>query len=184
MAALKLNARHKVVLAQQVAAYNDSPTLLAAWFQDEDNAILHKFDAVKMCQQRYFQLVKALDPKEIAELREQYLAEFNDCPLAHKKVRVMELSKMYDSIDRRGLKKTVTVKGGGTEEVECSLIEETQAMQSILRDIKSEVGEDINRMQGDTNILIINQEQAQERANERCQKALTMGANVFIRRDN
>ena len=150
----KTTDRHLEVLRQQVAAYNDSPTGLVDWFQAQENADRFGFEPIKLCKQRIHQLIHEIEPEELVKLRKEFLGEFDDCPLSHKKMRVMELAKMYRKANN------------------------PIAQQSILRDIRGEMGEDLEKLRGDTNITIIN---SQERFNERLARAMDFGANVIGR---
>lgn len=153
MAATKINDHHKEILCSQVACYNDSPTKLASWFQDKENADRFGFKPVSVSIPRICQLIQKIDADDLAEKRQEYLALFDDTPLSHKKVRVVELSKLYHEA------KGITVK------------------QGILRDISNEMGESLDKMRGDiTNILVLN---TQERFDERLQRALDIGSHVI-----
>jgi len=152
MAATKINDYHKEVLCNQVAEFNTSPTQLAEWFQDKENAERYGFEPVSVSIPRIFQLIKKIDPNLIHEKRQAYLANFDDIPLSYKKMRVVELAKLY-----------AAAKG-------------MTAKQSILRDIHNEMGENIEKMRDVTNILILN---TQERFDERLQRALDIGSHVI-----
>lgn len=152
MAFKKLLARHKEVLYEQVAAFNNSPTTLSPWFADQENADRYGFEPIKIGVSRICQVIQRLDIEKIEEKRAEFLAHFNDTPLSFKKIRVMELSKLYDGA------KSISAK------------------QSILRDIHNEMGENLEKMRDITNILVLN---TQERFDERLQRALDIGSHVI-----
>lgn len=154
MAATKLTERHRDILCNQVAEFNNSPTKLAEWFQDKENAERYGFKPVSVSIPRIHQLIQKIDPDVIHEKRQAYLSNFEDIPLSYKKLRVLELSKLY--VQAEGL----------------------TAKQSILRDIHTEMGENLEKMRDITNILVLN---TQERFDERLQRALNIGSHVITK---
>jgi len=141
MAAKKLNDDHKVYICQRYASYQADATEIAEDLASLKIAEEHEFEAVDISHVRVHQIIKA-ESEKIADLRSSYLADFSELPLAFKKMRLMELVKMYNSIAKGALTKKLI----GNVEVVCSDLETTKQMQSILRDMKAEMGEDVEKL--------------------------------------
>ena len=122
MADIKLTERHKLVLLQRVAEFNLSQIRLSEMLADKESAEKYGYDPVVVTAQRVGQVIRAFPPELVAKERQKFLDDFGSLPLAHKKMRVIELSKLY------------------------SKTEITSEKQSILRDIKAEIGEDIEKL--------------------------------------
>lgn len=85
----------------------------------------------------FYRRVRKIEPFEIEIARREYLENFSDIPLAHKKERVIELIKMMNSIPE-----WITIlgkKGDGVEVFNQSGIDEKR---KLLKEIRLEMGEE------------------------------------------
>ena len=94
---------HKLYLIQQIAQFNDSPSVLRENLSDIEICERHGFKPVEMSYSRIHTIMRGFDKELIASKRAQYLADFSDVPLAFKKNRLLELQKMFNELILHGV---------------------------------------------------------------------------------
>jgi len=85
----------------------------------------------------FWKRVKKIEPYEIEMARTEYLADFTDIPLAHKKERVLELIKLLHSIPEY-----ITVLTKHKKEVEIFNQRGIGEKRKLLAEIRAEMGEE------------------------------------------
>ena len=143
MPEIKLTQQHRQFIVQQRARFVMSNTVIAERLEDKEFADEHGFIPVKIHNSRISQILnQETDPKEIQTIRQTWLADFDDTPLAHKKSRVQELSKLYgeadtDDYSTYGKGGMITNTGDQARKI---------VKTNIMRQIKDEIGEDIDKL--------------------------------------
>ena len=137
MAARKIFDAHQLFILQQVAAFIDGPTTIRDRLEDVEFADRFGFSAVKITKQRAAQIINRLDPDEIKAERERYLADFDDLPLAHEKVRCEELVKIYRELDNPPKGSIYALMN----------VDKLVALKlRTLAQLKDEIGEDVDKL--------------------------------------
>lgn len=134
----KITEKHRAFITQKVAEFTDSPSEIQALLADPEIAESYGFEPVKVSDVRICQIKQELDKDLLSYFRAQYLIEFisSDLKLAHKKERVRELIKLYESVS--GLKKT--------DGKEISPSAKFDKKVKVLQHIRDEMGEDIDKI--------------------------------------
>jgi len=114
-----------------MAAFNNSSTTIRDMLRDDDTATRFGFSPVIVSQQAVSKKMSKFTPDEINEERKRFLEDFTDTPLAFKKVRVKELCDIYKKLVNDPI-----AYGKGV----------VKARLQVLRDIKAEIGEDIEKL--------------------------------------
>lgn len=131
MAKRKIQDIHKLFIIKQVAAFITSSTTIAEQLADADMADRFGFDPVKVSQQRVAILINKIDPESLKSERESYLSDFESNPLAHKRVRCDELTKIYHDLNNQSIMDTE---------------KRTSLQLRVLNQIKEEIGEDVSKL--------------------------------------
>jgi len=137
MPEIKLTQEHRQFIIQQRAMFVMSNTVIAKRLEDKAYADKFGFKPIKIHDSRISQILnKETDPKEIQVIRQKWLSDFNDTPLAHKKNRVQELVQLYEDAESADFS---TAKSTG--EYQRKIIQ-----MGLLRQIKDEIGDDIDKL--------------------------------------
>ena len=137
--AKRLNAKHNLYILQQVANFRESRKEITAELADPEVAAQYGFEPIVITHQRVSQIILKLDPDKLREKRHEYLTDFSTVPLAHKKMRVMELISQYDKLELKDPKE-------GTNTVQNNLAEIVRLRLAVLKQIKDEIGEDLDKL--------------------------------------
>ena len=157
MAEAKMTKAHNEYVAQQIATFNTSPTVISRELANTKQMEQYGLMPVSVTSQRIHAIIEKLSPEDTKERQQRFLADFSKIPLSHKKMRVRELVGMYSQATDGIMVKSVWVRDGKEsrfETVECSDAEVVQLRQSILKDISVEMGENLEKMRSNTNINI------------------------------
>ncbi len=142
----KLTAEHRTFLRHQLSRLQIKPTELAPRLNDPKYAEEHGFPLLKVCYQTVQAYIKTIPKFEMAQLQAAYLTDFSDTPLAWKKIRIIELIKIYLSIDSGGMVRKVKGKDGADVELDLTPAAKASMKITVLKQIKDEVGEDVDKM--------------------------------------
>lgn len=124
----KLNNLHRVFILQQAAAFEKSATAIQRKLSDPDAMHLYGFKPVHVSVQRVDYILRHLKPEDILMQREIYLKDYSNIPLAFKKIRILELVKMYEEIADVKMKGVLGMR------------------LNILKQIREEIGEDVEKL--------------------------------------
>ena len=182
MAIAKLNQAHKRFILKQVAAFNCSPEAIRTLLTDKKQGGEFGFEPVKISNQRLSVIINKLPEDELDAERALYLADFSDTPFAFKKNRVVELMKLYYSLN------PTKVDSSSKEKIPVNE-KHVLAQAKILSDIKSEMGEDADRLARSqagnvtVNVTIAEREQLEQKRTTNLKKGLA-SIDRFIPSDN
>ncbi len=133
----KLDQNHINFLAGQFAKFENNISKLTEQLKKPEIAEEYNFDVIEVTRQAVSWHIKREDfIDKIMLYQTEYLSDFKDMALAHKKERAKELIKLYNSIDK------ITKTDG-------KLLAETTRLDKklmVLRDIRAEMGDDIERI--------------------------------------
>ena len=132
----KIEPPHQKFIIDQCAHYCRSSKKIAKMLGDPEVAAENGFEPITISQPAVWIHIKNVSNVEIEKARADYLADWSDLPLAHKKPRVIELVKMFEALDNAdyNAKKPLTDLGKDREK------------RKILNQIKEEIGEDLNKL--------------------------------------
>lgn len=122
MAELIILHEHKEFLLNQVARCLVSATILKRLLENSATADEYGFQPISVSREAVYQQIEKLPADEITKRRKKFFDDFDDCPLAHKKNRVEALSRQYYNS------------------------EDNREKREILRQIKDEIGEDLDKI--------------------------------------
>ena len=140
MAAQRVNEKHKAFLLNQVARFEGSAAELARRLNDPVLGKLHGFEPIRVAKTTVQRHVAKITKAELSKERTKFLMTFENTPLAHTKMRVLELAEMIEELDE--LMKTLKADGAPVRE----LLAVYAQKQGLLRDLRAEGGEDIDKM--------------------------------------
>lgn len=139
----KLNDRHRQFILHCLASFDTSPSSITRRLNDREEADRFCFKPVKVSVQAVHQAARRMSTDEIAVARARFLVQYDDAPFAHKKMRVLELTRLYEGVD----KLTKTLKMGDVmTEVDISSLTKTRMKCEILNQIRVEMGEDMDKI--------------------------------------
>ena len=136
----KLTAEHRTFLRHQLSRLEIKPTELAPRLNDPVYAEEHGFPLLKVCYQTVQAYIKTIPKMEMAQMQAVYLTDFSDTPLAFKKIRIIELVKIYLSIE------TMTRETPKGKIVKLTAKAQAAFKMDVLKQLKDEVGEDVDKM--------------------------------------
>ena len=147
----KIQESHKRYIASCAAAFIVRPAEIARRLGTQKYADECGFEPVKVSKQHVGVLLHKIPKRTLDNLRRSYLADFTNTPLAHKKYRIEELSRLYHQVDsltqlRVGYAKDPSDKEGKANISSVSTVVKLDRKLAILKMIKDEVGEDIDKM--------------------------------------
>ena len=134
---MKLNAQHIGFIVSKFAVFQHNRLEMVRMLSDQAISAEYDFPPIKITRQALDYHI-AKEEVQIAIKRKQYeyLDDYTEIELAHRKSRIKELVKMYDSIDAM---KTADGK---------AMVPKTKfdMKLSVLRQLKEEKGEDVQTM--------------------------------------
>ena len=141
----KLTEAHHRFILNQLASFVFKQQTILDRLKDPDIAEQFGFEPVEITQPRLSQIInKEVDKSELDALRQKWLNDFDDVPLAHKKARVLELVKLYEETDTDDYS-SYSAKNA---EIQTNSGDRDRKMikAQILKQIKDEIGEDIDKL--------------------------------------
>ncbi len=142
----KLKEPHLTFLRHQLSRLQIKPTELAERLNNPVYAEEHGFDLVKISYQAVQRYIKSIPKMEMAQLQAVYLTDFSDTPLANKKIRIIELIKIYLDIENGKMTRTIKAKDGTDKEIDLTPAAKAAFKMSVLKQIHDEAGEDVDKM--------------------------------------
>ena len=146
-----LDESHKRYIYSCAAAFIVRPTEVARRLGMQKYGDEFGFEPVKIGKGRVRQLLLEIPQRTLDNLRRSYLADFSRTPLAHKKCRIEELTRLYHQVDsltqlRVGYAKDPADKTGKARISSVSEVVKLDRKLAILKMIRDEVGEDVGRL--------------------------------------
>lgn len=123
---IKINGKHHRFIKQQIASFQINQTEITKMLSDPKIAADNEFNPITVTRQAVQIAISQYDKAELGQMRAVYLTDYGDIPLAFRKERIKELVRMYNKLANQ--RKTITLRAG------------------LLRQIKDEVGEDIDKL--------------------------------------
>ena len=128
-----------------LASGEDRPTNLRASFNDEELAARYGFPSEDFATSYVCKKIQDCRQKpelsqRVGQLRSQFLLDFSDVPLAHKKHRVLELVELYRDVDN------LVVRDEDGQVVNAPLDDKVKRKQSILKQIAGEMDESADNL--------------------------------------
>ena len=142
----KIQDSHIAFMMRMLGTMSRRPFQIHEMLMSAEAGAEHGFEPIDdITQARVTEVLRELRQNraaEIVELQTTYMADFSVLPLAYKKHRVEQLADMYASVD------TMTKGFKGRKENAIPLTDEKKVFikRQLLRDIKDEIGEDIEKM--------------------------------------
>lgn len=137
----KLQTNHRTFIATQMAEFTHSPSKIQAMLADPEKGKEYGFDPVDVGAGWLSMLInKDEDIKSMAlQLQVRYLMDYSKVRLAHKKERVLELIKLFDSVDSMK-------KGTGEKRKDLSDLQKFDKKRQILAQLANETDESLGNL--------------------------------------
>lgn len=142
-----IDESHKRYISSCAAAFIVRPTEIAKRLGMQKYGDEFGFEPVKIGNERIRQLLLEIPKRTLDSLRRSYLADFSKTPLAHKKFRIEELTRLYkqvDSLTQLRIGRSKTEDGYTVSSVSQSV--KLDKKLAILKQIRDEVGEDVDKL--------------------------------------
>ena len=149
---MKLNVKHIAFLVSQYSTFITSSQKLSELLKDESIAEEHDFLPVSVTRQAIDQQVKKDEFLTLVDIEQaEYLDNLRELKLAFKKPRIIELTKLYEETLNADFTYWLKQPKSEREDGEPPIAFENQsqrvvALTKILKDIKDEIGDDVNRL--------------------------------------
>ena len=151
---LLIKPEHHIFLVQCVARFITSPTELSKYLASKKWGKTCEFKPIQVLPRDVIHYCRLIPNAEIAEVRNKYLTDFSETPLAFKVERLKELTKLYRQVD--GLTRLVRRRVASGEEhgsmafedseLDLGQVQKLEKKLVILRQIKDEMGEDAEKL--------------------------------------
>lgn len=136
----KLEKAHERFILNRIARFIEKPSHIQELLADQDTGDRYGFEPVEITAAGVGAAIKRIKERqsvELSEARAEFMIDYSDCPLAHKKIRILELEQMYHKIASEKCKKTGEVFGYRTVQ---------QEQRAILKQIAEELDEDVETL--------------------------------------
>lgn len=145
----KLFEAHKQFIAKTIGGFITSPKEITRRLASEKYAREYGFNTVRISSERVRKVINATPKSLIARYQSSYLADFSETPLAFKKNRVVEYTRLLAQVDTitKLVVRTSPDPDDKTKRIEnISDVVKLELKLKILRCIKDEMGEDIEKL--------------------------------------
>ena len=149
---LLIKPAHHRFLIECVARFITNPGELCTRLKSKKWGYKCGYDPIEIKPYELRKYLSHVDSKEVAIVRNNYLTDFSETPLAFKVERLKELTKLYKQADgltkliRRPIKQTDSTIKYEEQELKLGESDRMDKKLAILRQIHDEMGEDAEKL--------------------------------------